>query len=299
MEHYYHLFANGDDARNFITSEQDFKAAFNRFGVCACAFPDVKVAAFSIEESHPHGLVYGEYTSCLKFKLLYEDLTRRYIIAQRGNLDDVVFDMEILEVNSEDYLLNVASYVIIQPTKDGKRVMHHDYYWGTGCLYFRPDGFPGVWCFDKQWNRIEETSFGQLTRRDQKQILHSSIQIPDDWKICNGLILPTNYIAREQYESIFKTHNKYRVFTSSSNNRSRQVTETMAIVKGVNIEDLEARRLSHNLSYNMFGKKDARWLTPDQRLELAEELRRKYRLSIRQIATLSRLPEIEIRKYIK
>ncbi|MCQ2175007.1 MAG: hypothetical protein MJY80_01445 [Bacteroidales bacterium] len=27
MENYYHLFANGDDAKNFITNERDFKAA--------------------------------------------------------------------------------------------------------------------------------------------------------------------------------------------------------------------------------------------------------------------------------
>ena len=33
-EHYYHMFANGDDAKNFITDESEFKAAFNRFALC-------------------------------------------------------------------------------------------------------------------------------------------------------------------------------------------------------------------------------------------------------------------------
>jgi len=33
--HYFHLFANGDDAKSFISSEEDYVFQFNLVGVCA------------------------------------------------------------------------------------------------------------------------------------------------------------------------------------------------------------------------------------------------------------------------
>ena len=47
MKTYYHLFANGADARNFITSEEEMIAAFNRVGVCK-SLTEADVIAFSI-----------------------------------------------------------------------------------------------------------------------------------------------------------------------------------------------------------------------------------------------------------
>ena len=61
-KNYYHLFANGDDARDFILDEEDFFAAFNRFGVCAAA-TGVTVLSFSVEDSHPHALCTEKQTS--------------------------------------------------------------------------------------------------------------------------------------------------------------------------------------------------------------------------------------------
>lgn len=41
--------------------------------VCA-ANTDVVVVSFSIEDSHPHFLLYGTKEGCTRFKLLYEKL---------------------------------------------------------------------------------------------------------------------------------------------------------------------------------------------------------------------------------
>ncbi|MCQ2064272.1 MAG: hypothetical protein MJY66_00250 [Bacteroidaceae bacterium] len=86
--HYFHLFANGDDARNFIISETDFFAAFNRVGVCA-ANSEAKVVSFSIEDTHPHILLFGTEKECTKFKKAYLISTMRYIAATRGSMYDV------------------------------------------------------------------------------------------------------------------------------------------------------------------------------------------------------------------
>lgn len=299
MGQYFHIFANGDDARNFITSEEDFTAAFNRFAVCAFMFKSVKVQAFSIEESHPHCLVKGPYEECLAFKREYESMTRHYIVSSRGSLDDVIFELEILEIEDPEYLRNAAAYVIVQATKDGKQVMPYDYRWGTASMYFRPKGLPEIWLYDSTWEIANVCKVGSLTYREKHLLSHSREVVSDDWLVCNGLILPSNYVDVEGFEKIFGSFNRFRTFLSAGRKQLQPVVDNMIMARGVNLSDLEARKKAGEISLEKFGKRDSRWLQPTQRLELARILRQDYRLSFRQISTLCRLPEMEIRKYIR
>jgi len=293
---YYHLFANGEDAKNFIVCEGDFFAAFNRVGICA-ANCRVVVVAFSIEDSHPHILVFGDYDEVVKFMLLYEDLSRRFILGSRKSLDGVVLRMDLLFISSPDYLRSVGCYVILQPTKDGKRVMPYDYFWGTGSMYFRTANVRSIWLFDSKGELIETVSFGSLSWREKRNLIHSSLTIPDSWLVAAGVILPCNYVDVKMFESIYSTHNCYRVFLGSNKKMGDEVIQRMSQARGVMLEDLEARKLCAQVAGELFGNSAVVRLAPDERIKLACALRQKCRLSFRQIATLVRLPETEIRKY--
>ena len=294
---FYHMFANGDDSRNFIISLTDFYAAFNRIGVCA-ANSSARVISFSIEDTHPHVLLYGTEHDCVKFKNAYLLSTLRYIAANRGSLYDVILNYELYPVKSEDYLKNVAVYTILQATKDGKKVMPYDYIWGSGSLYFRPEKWMPIWMVDADGQAHEPFPIGTLTARQKEAMLHSRKPVPDDWLVCNGFLLPQNYVDIEMFESIYQTHNCYRVFLANSKKKDDTVTTKMSKVRGMMIEDIEARKISAAVCYSFFHKHDARWLDTNQRLTLAKELRAQYYLSFRQLATLCRLPETELRKYV-
>ena len=83
---FYHLCGDGANSRNFITSLEDYMAAFNLVGVCA-ANTDVEVVSFSIEESHGHSLLWGTETNCLVFKDMFGTRDpRRLNTPQRVNL---------------------------------------------------------------------------------------------------------------------------------------------------------------------------------------------------------------------
>lgn len=295
---FYHMFANGDDSRNFITSLKDFYAAFNRMGVCA-ANSSAKVVSFSIEDTHPHVLLYGTEKDCVNFKNAYLTSTLRYIAANRGSLYDVILNYELYHVKSEDYLKNVAVYTVFQATKDGKKVMPYDYIWGSGSLYFRSGNTLPIWYIDADGAVHKPQPIGTITAREKEAMLHSRKKVPDDWLICNGFLLPENYIDIGLFESIYQTHNCYRVFLANSKKKDDAVVAKMAKVRGMMIEDIEARKISGAVCYSLFHKHDSRWLNTNQRLELAQELRRQYFLSFRQLATLCRLPENEIRKYVR
>ena len=73
----------------------------------------------------------------------------------------------------------------------------------------------------------------------------------------------------------------------------------MAEQRGVMLEDAEARQLCGDLCKQLFGTRDPRRLDAPQRVFLAQELRRRYRMTFRQLATLVRLPETEIQTYVR
>ena len=295
---FYHMFANGDDSRNFITSLKDFYAAFNRIGVCA-ANSSARVVSFSIEDTHPHVLLYGTEHDCVKFKNAYLISTLRYIAANRGSLYDVFLHYELYPVKSDDYLKNVAVYTIFQATKDGKKVMPYDYIWGSGSLYFRSENAVPIWYVDENGVTNNPKPISCLSAREKEAMLHSRKKVPDDWLVCNGFLLPENYVDVDLFESIYQTHNCYRVFLANSKKKDDAVVTKMSKVRGMMIEDLEARKISAAACFSLFHKHDARWLDTNQRLLLAKELRGQYYLSFRQLATLCRLPETEIRKYVR
>lgn len=298
MKHYYHMFANGDDAKDFIISEDDFRAALNRVAVCSY-LSEVTILAASIEDTHPHVLLYAEEEKANKFKDLYESLSVRYISRHRGSIDGVVLICELCEINDESYLMNAAAYVIVQATKDGKAVLPYDYLYGTGSLYFRKPGSMLPWEQDYNGGIYRQESLGSLPIRKQWNICNTKNAMPGDWIVVNGFIHPKSYVDIRGYENIFKTHNCFRAFMSTSKNRDEVVRMTMSSIRGITLDDLEARKICQNRCEELFGKLSTAHLTTDQRLSLAIDLRKMYTLSFRQLSALTKLPENEIRKYIK
>ena len=297
---FFHITAKGADARHFITCPADYYAAFNLIGVCA-ANTRVVVVSFSIEDSHPHILLWGTYKDCMAFKLMFETLYKHYAAATRSGGSELVLNCELYPIEGdENYLLNVAIYTVIQPTKDGKPIMFYDYRWGTGSMYFRNGYYTPVWYFDDNGEIRKPERFGDQDSLAKRALLHSRhYTIPDDWLVCNGFILPDNYIDVARFEGIYQTYNRYRVFASSPKKREDEMTAKMAEFRGVTFEDLEARKLCGNLCKQLFGTRDPRRLDGRRRIELAQQLRRQYRLTFRQLATLVRLPETEIRAYVR
>jgi len=300
MEHfsYYHVCADGSDARNFITSEEDKYVAFNLVGVCAF-YSGATVVAFSIEDTHPHFLLFGSYEDCLKFKTKYEYSYKRYVSSSRGSIEGMKLEICMYEIKDESHLMNVGTYVINQATKDGKKVMPYDYLLGTGSMYFRPKSHRPIWCYNSDGEYVEPSLFGDLTIREKAALLHIKPDIPLSWLICNGYLLPQNYVDVMRFESIYRSHNCFRTFLSSGKSKETPIIQKLAEVRGIMIEDFEARRICSQIIWEKFKMRDVRKLTPKQRIEIALELRNRYGLNRRQISIVVHLPLSELEKYLR
>lgn len=298
-QQYYHICADGEDARHFIIGRKDFLAAMNIVALCV-AHCNVSIVAFALEDTHPHFLLFGTIEECSRFKAMFEDLYRRYAAETRKNGPKLVLHCEQYPIgDDEGYLRNVAVYTIFQPTKDGKRVMPYDYLWGTGSLYFRSGFYTPVWFFDEEGIVCQPVRFGDLSVQLRREMVHSrSLTLPDDWLVCNGVVLPTNYVDIARFESIYQTHNCYRVFLGNSRKKEQEILLRMAKARGIMLEDSEARDVCGTECKILFGTRDPRKLSSEQRIRLAQTLRSKYQMTFRQIATCVRLPESEIRIYV-
>lgn len=296
---YYHLCAKGADSRNFILSKADYYTAFNYIALCA-ANTDAVVVSFSIEDSHPHILLWGTREECTRFMVLFESLYTHYAASSRKSGSDIILRCELYPIGDDlDYLRNVAVYTIIQPTKDGKSIMPYDYQWGTGSMYFRTGNYTPVWLFDDEGLICQPVSFGTLSAREKRILLHSrNYLIPNNWLVCNGFVLPYNYVDVKRFELVYGTCNCFRVFLSSPRKREDMMLSRMAEYRGVTMEDLEARRICGDQCRQLFGVKDTRKLDSSQRVTLAQQLRRQFKLTFRQISMLVRLPESEVRAFI-
>lgn len=295
MKNYYHLFANGEDARDYILSESDFVYAMNLVAICSYE-NNVRVLAFSIEETHPHMLLYGDDESCHNFAEQFKDSTIRHVYQTRGSIGSLKFNCVLLLITDKRYLMNTAAYVIIQPTKDGKPVMFYDYPWGSGSLYFRTKSVIPLWFIRKDGTKATPQKMIELSSRVRHDICgrHS---VPDDWLVADGLILPANYVDVKMYQDIFKTLNTFRVFVASSNAKLEPVQNAMANARGVLMDDMEARELTRDTAMSMF-QKNLKSLSIEQRISLARVIRKDYGLSLRQIARMIHIPELELQKYI-
>lgn len=293
---FYHLTGDGAVIKHFIDGDIDYRAAFNLIAVCAF-HAGVVVVAFCLEDTHPHILLYGTYDACLKFKLLFESSYLHHVARTRSSSAGMNLDLDLLEISDNDHLMNAGTYTIVQPTKDGKNVMPYDYRWGTGSMYFRPKHHTSIWCLGDDGIYRKPVPAKEVGARQLRAICCSRMTIPGDWLICNGLILPDNYVDVALYESIYRTANCFRTFLSAGRKQQQEIQQQLAAYRGVAFEDAEAKELCGNCCQQLFGFRDIRRLNSQQRLNLAQQLWRQFRLSRRQLATLVRLPYMEICKY--
>ena len=271
---YFHITANGADARHFITCEAEYFAAFNLIGVCAANCPGVTIVSFSIEDSHPHMLVWGIREDCAFFKDRYETLYKHFVAATRKGGTGLVLHCELYPIGDDpDYLLNVAVYTIIQPTKDGKPVMYHDYPWGTGNAFFKV-------------GRTQGRRLDSFSGRARMRLLHSEQKLPPDWIVGEeGYILPESYVNVERVESLFRTPKRMNYFLQNSSKAKRR----LAAAECPSFSDQLVLSAIHDLCHSLFRKSSLETMDWKERAELIKQLRYRFSSDPQQLARVTGL----------
>ena len=294
---YYHFYSEGRLATELFLSKSDYVAAMNRLAVCAARFPEVIVVAFTFEDTHVHLLLFCSEEEGKAFCDLFKRLTMIYISNSRGGKPAdlrILFDVE--EIEDESYLKKVGVYVVVQPTKDGKGIMPYDYPWSSAPLYFRGEKAVPVWCVDRFGAVQDAVHIGDMTCREKKRQFKTEVAFPEEWLVCNGIVLPSNYVDISRFERIYRTHNAYRAFLSRSSDN--EMIQQAVLVRGVSLPDYEMRDACRKLCRDVFGVRDVRMLDSARRLELARRIRRRYLISGKQLSRIVHVPFEEIERLL-
>lgn len=298
MKYFYHLFSCGADAADFIINEADYCATSNRIAVLAFVH-GVIVLAFGIEDTHLHILIYATPEAATAFKANFQRETRCYIMYTREHHLDAQFTLTVGDIKDEIHLKRTAAYVVSQATKDGKKVMPYDYKWCSAALYFRTTPVDLLWRINPDLSLKQVVKLGNFNIQDRWAITRSKRDLPGDWLVCDGLILPSSFVDVKQYQHIYGTPNSFRVFLASTKESDKMVLNDMAEARGISLEEDESRYVCSGLCREMFGFADTRRLGTTQRIELARALRKQYHMGLPQIARRVHLPESELIKYVK
>ena len=298
MKKYYHFYSDGKLAAEMFLSKSDYVAALNRLAVCAVTFRDVIVVAFTLEDTHVHLLLYCTEEKGRLFCAMFKKLTMMYISRTRnGKPADLLIKFEAEPIEDTDRLKRLGAYVVVQPTKDGKGVMPYDYPWSSAPLYFRGEKSVWPWCVDRNGDVQVPVSVGSLSFNEKRKYFKTASSFPEEWLACNGIILPSNYVDVKRFESIYGSHNSYRVFMAKAGGLDN--TQKAESARGVSLSDSEMRDACRAVCQEKYGVAGVRLLNALQRLEVARRLRFRYIVSVRQLARIVHVPVDELERFLE
>ena len=298
MKKYYHFYSDGKLAAELFLSKSDFVAALNRLAVCALAFRNVIIVAFTFEDTHVHLVLYCTEEDGKSFCALFKKLTMMYISRTRNGVPpDLKVRFEAEPVEGPEKLKRVGAYVAVQPTKDGKGVMPYDYPWSSAPLYFRGEKSVLPWCVDKTGVVQKSVRVSSLTFKEKRKYFKTAASIPEEWLVCNGIILPSNYVDVVRFESIYGSHNSYRVHMARAGGLDSD--RNMDSTRGVSLSDNEMRDACRAICRDAFGVGGIRSLNAFQRLEVARQLRYRYMVSVKQLSRIVHVPAEELERFLE
>lgn len=259
--------------RIWFRNDEDFKVGMNFVAIQAAIDPDTKVLAFILMSNHVHFVLWGWMQDALFF---INQFKRRYAVYyqakygvkepfRRNNVDirPVPAADEAPEKTVAYVQMNcVAANICTHPTQ---------YPWGSGNVFFNPAPQGGK-------------KVGFFSGRALRKMLHSDTKtLPKDWILCEeGYVLPSNYVAAETVETIFRTPKRMNYFLSNSSKAKRRLESGEKSLPAFRDQTILA--CLPDLCRTLFGKNAVGQLLKEELAELLKQLRFRFSADANQLA---------------
>ena len=276
---YFHICSDGNCASVLFENEADFRAAMNRVAICAATYP-VVILAFVLMGNHFHFAVMCDSEDvCRRFISEFKRLTGRYNgLMNRAESSLGGIEVKIIPVTDIDYLKTLVCYVLKNPKK-ARLDMFYNYPWGSGDVYFKSK---------QTYKRLVYNRIQDFNNDAVRKMFYTRRPLPSSWIVCNGVLLPRNYVAVKEVEDLFKTPLSFMYFLSMNNDAL--IEDDMGEWCSLKMNDTELRQARDDMMTNYFGQQHIRDLSAQERVKLAKMLKQKYRCSKKQLARIVQLP---------
>lgn len=255
---FFHIFSYGSGVESLTGTEKDFRASFNRVGICAARVPRAGIVSFSIVKDQIHFLTYGTPAACYRFLRSYRTMSLRYLLNGRLGYRKGAVDFEMCLIDDDrqlEELRNICSRFITGMDE----ALSPEFY--------------------------RQQKIYLLTRRQYLSRLGSKWQVPDEWVMVGNYLSHRNYLCRS------RLHPSCNITFSTV-----EIDGRMKRAVGLALPREEAARLTGELCLQMFALKDPRSVDEASRLALARCLRMEHGLNFKQTALCCRVSELKVRK---
>ena len=273
---YWHLCTPGQLTESLFENEADFRMGMNSIAVCTQS-SGVEILAFQIMGNHLHFIISSLEQICRSF---FEQLKKRLKLFFSRHDRYVKLDgfcPNLIPIDNLQSLRTEIVYVHRNGFLVNPAYTPFSYPWGSGNLYFMPP-FPKQAC--KKWE--------DLPYREKAAICRSRVcDLPDNYLIDNGVILPHNYCNAGKGMSMFRDAHQY--FSMVSKNYEAYSEVARRLGDSVFLTDDEMFAALRLISKNQFGDIKPTMLAPNQKINLARQMKSKYNASDGQIQRMLRL----------
>ena len=275
---YYHVCTDGNAISWIFQDEEDFIAGVNRVGLCVL-MSCVEVVAFILMDNHVHFVLYGNAVKCKDFINMYKRLTGRWISNKYGLNDYLrLLPTEMIRITDEEALMNTIAYIDRNSVVAGYRFMPCEYPWGSARYMFRDKSASAM-------TNVLCTKIGAMTIDQQRAVMKSRIRVPGEWLVCqNGMVLPSSFMDLGHVERIFKTSTRYSYFLARK--LEGTVELQMHESRKTFMPDKDLRKVTKQISRELYGVDDVRSLDVKSRLAIARKLRYDYASTLKQISRM-------------
>ncbi len=260
----------------WFRDETDYKIGMNTVALIA-SLTQVKVLTFILMSNHVHFVLEcwpGEAEFFVnEIKRHYSRyIENKYEI--RESLRRNRADIREIEP-AEEALERAIAYVQMNCVAAGICLYPSQYRWGAGRCFFNETPVKGI-------------PFGTLNRSKQKRLLHSNIQVPDEFLVCeDGYIIPESYIEIQTVEEIFRNAKRMSYFQNSSSKAKRKLetgeNDPPSFRDNILISAIQ------DLCQSLFRKDRISELTDPEKGELLRQIRYRFSSNIHQLARVSNI----------
>ena len=267
MRDCWHICTRGLENEVIFKSDEDFIYGMNGVAVFALIY-DLKILAFCLMDNHVHFVVQGSRDACIKFIRYYK--RRLSVLA-----DMTVADECLKKIDDEEYLKRVIAYVLRNPMSAGLDAFPVTYRWGSGVLYF-----------NGMYHSQEKVSVADVGRKELRKILGTRVVLPDNYRLTRDMCVdPACYVDYRAVEELYRS--PARMMFYMSRNEDMEMELASGILDRHRYGDKELRGVVMQMCRDMFRSDSPESLCVEDRYRLADALRRKYGLSVSQLARIT------------
>lgn len=277
---YWHLYTSGKETPLMFRSHDDFVFAMNVVAQMALEYQDVRILTFEIMGNHIHILAEGQSERLLTaFSFIKKRLSRGMKSGFPDGLPEG-FSPTLKEIADIDAIRNTIVYINRNGFVSNHNYTPYSYPWGAGPYFF---GY-----------MLETTStFHDVTTKQGRSMFRGRIpEIPDNWPVVDGYVLPISYCAIKFAKALFRDAHHY--FSMLCRNIESYSGVAAEIDDEDYLSDGELFTQLISIIKERHQKTSLRELSKAQKLDLARTLHYDFRCSNGQLRRVIGLTQYEV-----